>query len=360
MKKILIVKTSSLGDIIHAFPIINYLKQKFPHVQVDWVIEKSFAELIQAHPFIHRVLMIDTKSWRKSFFNKDNWRKINEFRHKLREVEYDVVFDLQSNVKSGIVTGFSKSFCKVGYGWSTSSEKPNGLFTNVKINPPKGLNIRLELLHIVQTYFSDKEAFVDSGQNLNISSEEKEKIETLLAKPLLRNTSLVMICPGSQWENKQLSMKTMLALLQGLLQANSCKFLLVWGSSQEEAKGREIHNAFPNDSFLMERLTLPVLQNLMSRMDLVVAMDSLPLHLAGTTMTPTFSLFGASSAHKYMPIGSHHHFFQGECPYGRTFEKRCPILRTCATGSCIKDMNIEIVKENLIAVLKKYNKKSHS
>jgi heptosyltransferase-1 len=63
--------------------------------------------------------------------------------------------------------------------------------------------------------------------------------------------------------------------------------------------------------------------------------------LAGSTSTPTYSIFGASSAQKYKPIGTCHKAFQGECPYGKTFEKRCDILRTCKTGACIKQLQGE-------------------
>ena len=79
----------------------------------------------------------------------------------------------------------------------------------------------------------------------------------------------------------------------------------------------------------------------MASVDMVIAMDSLPLHLAGTTETPTFSIFGASSANKYKPKGKKHLAFQGTCPYKRTFERRCPVLRTCSTGACIRDLHGE-------------------
>ena len=67
-------------------------------------------------------------------------------------------------------------------------------------------------------------------------------------------------------------------------------------------------------------------------------MDSLPLHLAGTSGTATFSVFGASSAQKYKPLGIAHQAVQGVCPYGKVFERRCPVLRTCPTGLCIKSI----------------------
>jgi heptosyltransferase-1 len=76
-------------------------------------------------------------------------------------------------------------------------------------------------------------------------------------------------------------------------------------------------------------------------------MDSATLHLCGTTSTPSFSLFGPSSASIYKPLGEHHVAFQGSCPYGRTFVKRCPILRTCKTGACMKDLTAKRIFQDL-------------
>ncbi len=88
-------------------------------------------------------------------------------------------------------------------------------------------------------------------------------------------------------------------------------------------------------------LSLSLLQNWMRSMDLVIAMDSLPLHLAAEANVPTFSVFGPSFAAKYSPMGSKHVSIQGVCPYGQVFAKRCSILRTCKTGACMKNITAE-------------------
>ncbi|SCA63497.1 hypothetical protein SCG7086_AS_00250 [Chlamydiales bacterium SCGC AG-110-P3] len=98
---------------------------------------------------------------------------------------------------------------------------------------------------------------------------------------------------------------------------------------------------------ILPRLSLPVLQAVMNRVRLVIAMDSLPLHLAGTTSTPTFSVFGASSMQKYKPLGGIHHGLQGECPYNVSFEKRCARLRSCKTGACIRSLTGKQVMDAL-------------
>ena len=98
--KILILKTSSLGDIVHVFPTLSYLKKKFPHSQIDWIVEDQFATLLESHPEIHAIYRVHTKAWRKGRLLKKLW----EFRKQVQSQKYDFLFDFQGNVKSGLLS----------------------------------------------------------------------------------------------------------------------------------------------------------------------------------------------------------------------------------------------------------------
>lgn len=333
MKKFLIVKTSSLGDIIQAFPALSYLRSRFPQAQIDWVVEKPFAELVLAHPQVDQVYLIDSKAWRKAPFAAP--KEIIQFRKEIQKTLYDAVFDLQGNVKSGFITSLARSPSKVGFGWKTVHEKANTLFTNQRYNPPEGVNIRDDNLLVVQGYFHDAQPYADTKVLLNIAPAQEQVIRGVMSQI---NGKGVMVCPGSAWPNKQLTKEALGDFLSRLQDYLKCCFVLVWGSQSELQLCQELLAKLPN-SVLSSKLSLPTLQNLMDRMELVVAMDSLPLHLAGTARTKTFSVFGASLASKFKPAGREHLSLQGICPYGRTFEKRCPILRTCKTGACIREFS---------------------
>jgi heptosyltransferase-1 len=178
-----------------------------------------------------------------------------------------------------------------------------------------------------------------TGMCLNLNRHEEEQLRPLLDQLEQMEGLKILVCPGSNWPNKQLSCHTLQTFLQEF--SNACKthFLLVWGSESEKKLVEELFSHFPDCSQVVDRLSLPVLQNLMGHVDLVLSMDSLPLHLAGTTKTPTYSFFGPSLAEKFQPMGDQHHAVQGSCPYGQTFEKRCRVLRTCQTGACMKQMD---------------------
>lgn len=338
MNKILIVKTSALGDIIHTYPVLDYLRKKFPLAQIDWVVEAPFADLVKSHPSVAHVLTIATKNWRKHFFTRKTLNSIKSFRKNLRNEYYDVIFDLQGNIKSGLIVSQARGAVKVGFGRKSVAEWPNMFFMTHRINSSVQNNIRQDYLSLVTTFFHDPLPAEIEGVKLIITPDQQTILDTIMQKNAVREGMVVMVCYGSTWRNKQLTVESLKAFLVLLKDYLNCQFLFIWGSFDEKSVAEELNKEFPLNSQMIEKMNLSMLQNLMEMSDLVVAMDSLPLHLAGTTNTPTFSVFGASSASKYKPLGEKHYAYQGCCPYGRTFIKRCPVLRTCPTGACIRDL----------------------
>lgn len=342
MKKILIVKTSSLGDIIHIYPVLCYLKSKFPNCQIDWIVEKPFAELVKTHPYVSKTILINTGGWRKALISKKTFKEIYSVRQCLRETEYDCVFDLQGNSKSALFTLQARSRHKIGFARPAVFEWPNLLVTNHKFAPPKGFNAREEYMSVVQQYFQESAAYQETPVQLHINQEEECRIQNIIEN---QNRPIVLVCSGSAWRNKQMTEEALTRFLIKVQQHLQCHFLLAWGSKEECDSAMRLKGHFAEYAQLIDRLPLPTLQNLMNRVDLVIAMDSLPLHLAGTTKTATFSIFGASAANKFKPVGNQHFSYQGSCPYGRKFERRCPILRTCPTGACIQGLTGDEVFE---------------
>lgn len=330
MNRILIVKTSAIGDLIQTFPVIDYLHRRFPEAKIHWIAEKNCASLAAAHPYVDEVISIETKKWRKSFWK---YRKeIQAAVQKLKSIEYDLLFDLQGNSKSAFITFCARAKEKVGFAFRSVPEKLNLLVTRKRYNVPLGINVRLRYLQIVQQYFKDDASFLHRGVTLKISLEE----ETLLKEIILDLPKPVyMICFGSHWPNKKLAEKTLLNFLQ---QLSLPYFLFIYGNPEEERVAKDLQAAFPDRSKAVGNLSLPLWQALMTRVDRVIAMDSAALHLCGTTDTPSFSIFGPSSSAIYKPLGPQHLSFQGPCPYNRTFAHRCPRLRTCPTGACMRDL----------------------
>jgi len=345
---ILIVKTSSLGDIIHCFGVVDYLKSRFPDCKIDWVAERPFAPLLEAHPKVDNVFTVASKEWRRSLLLHSTWKAIGQVRREIQKNRYDVVFDLQGNIKSALITKAVHAGEKVGFGKKTVPEWPNLWVTTSQFDYPKGRNIRDDYLHIVRSHFGDKEADLATEElQLKIGDDERMGLERLLRHAAPRKP--VVVCPGSAWPNKQLIDKTLAAFLQKLQQHYHYYYFFVWGSPEEHCRVDKLAHNCGLEGTVANRMSLPALQNMMALSDLVIAMDSLPLHLAGTTKTATFSVFGASSMNKYKPLGKNHYGLQGTCPYGATFDKRCSRLRNCPSGACIRSVSEETLFQHFVA-----------
>lgn len=330
--QILIVKTSSLGDVIQSFPVLTRLKREFPHAQIDWVVEKPFAELLYAHPDVRHVIPLEIRKWKKNLLQAR--AEIKNAIKVLRNMDYDLLIDLQGNIKSGLITRFTRAKEKIGTTFRSAPEWPNAFFLTHRYPQNKQDPIILQYLSMIENHFKLQPNPTSLPLKLTISKEEETWIDDQLVPG-----KKIMVCPGAHWENKKLSLPTWIQFLKNLTEKEPIHFYFVWGSEKERQEGLSLQSQFPKCSTLLPKMTLPVWQRFMTHMDRICTVDSSALHLAATTSVPTSSFFGPSSSSIYKPPGDHHQAFQGACPYGQTFTKRCPVLRTCKTGACVKNIS---------------------
>jgi len=203
-------------------------------------------------------------------------------------------------------------------------------------------NVRARNLHLLLSYFGDEGYASSDPIQFSIPAKEEEKLAEIAASSMAPK---VMICLGSNWKNKRLKEETAIAFLQKVDRELTPTFFFVYGNEREKAESAELASYFPTAQ-LLEKMSLPLWQNVMGAMDLVISVDSAALHLCGTTVTPSFSIFGPSSSLCYKPSGEQHTAFQGRCPYGQQFDKRCKLLRTCETGACIREVSADELFES--------------
>jgi heptosyltransferase I len=100
--RLLIVKTSSMGDVVHATAVVNDIHRQLPNVEIEWLVESAFAAIPQMHPGVHRVLPMAWRKWRKQLFSADTWRAMASLRSDLKRAHFDAVLDLQGLLKSAL------------------------------------------------------------------------------------------------------------------------------------------------------------------------------------------------------------------------------------------------------------------
>ena len=125
MQKILIVRVSSLGDVVHNMPVIADIHRRHPEAQIDWLVEESFVGLVQLVSGVRRAIPVSLRRWRKRLFSLENWREISAFRRALAAEKYDLVIDCQGLIKTawvasmarGPVVGLGNRTDGAGYEW---------------------------------------------------------------------------------------------------------------------------------------------------------------------------------------------------------------------------------------------------
>src|SRR5579872_124123 len=160
---ILIVRTSSLGDIIQTFAVLDYLRIRFPDAEIDWAVEEKFQNVVSKHPYVRKTFPIDMNSLKKGWMRGSAWKGVIQGIRHLRQEKYDFVFDLQGNCKSGVITFISRSKLKVGFGLRSVREWPNILSTQIRFEVSKQMDIRLHYLQLVQKTFNDSSHFKIKG-----------------------------------------------------------------------------------------------------------------------------------------------------------------------------------------------------
>ena len=319
---------------MQTFPVVQYLKTRDPACTVHWVVEEEYAGLVRAHPDVDGVLTVTTRKWRSGRGFKAFALAVKAMRKTL----YDAVFDLQGNTKSGLITALARAKEKVGFAWKVVPEWPNCLVTTRKFSIDQRAPIQRQYLSIPQQFFKDKTAFQPRPVDLILSDVERALFDSIMRG----GTPRVMVAFASRWENKTLAFEAWVDVLQGV----RGPFYFVAGGGKEIEMAKRLAASFPG-SQVLEKLPFPVWQQVMGKMELVIGVDSAALALCGLTEAPTFSFFGPTEASVYKPIGARHRHFQGSCPYGVRFEKRCPKLRTCATGACLRRCSHKILSSEL-------------
>ncbi|MFA5250441.1 MAG: glycosyltransferase family 9 protein [Parachlamydiales bacterium] len=331
--RILIIKTSAIGDILQSFVVVEFIKRHFPRAQIHWAVLEQNAEAVLAHRLIDQVLVFARK-------------KLFSFLFSLRKKpSFDVVFDLQGNLRSALIAWFAKSRQKVGFSWKFIPEKVALLSANRHYAVDTEKNIRQQYLALVQNYFSLFEPIgIFPESSLKLTDLEEQKLAKLEKQHLEKIR--ILVAPFARWPSKCLEPLLLTGFLKKIQEKYDPFFFFLQSSEKEKKQSLALARSFNGSALVLEKLSLPLLQHFMGRMDLVVAMDSGPLHLALATRTPSVGFFGPSRSSIF---GGKDNLlsFEGSCPLFNfklypqlLYKKRCPLLRSCQ-GRCIDAHHVE-------------------
>ena len=322
--KVLIVKTSALGDIIHALPVLDYLHRAMPGVEIDWVVEEPFKEVLEGHPHIARLHTVRTKIWRKHPFASETRRELSALKKEMRERAYDLVLDIQGNLKSGFVSWLSHCDDRVGFARDSVRESINLLFTTRQIP------LRRDDFHVTERYLrlasvpfgKDYRKWNDLSGGIFTSASDNAPAEALMST--LGNGLVFLFHCGTSWQTKMWKEEGWIDLGQRLLATHpESSLLFSWGSDSEREMVLRISRAIGAGARLLQRYSLKELVGLLKKVDLVIAGDTGPLHMAAAVGTPTVSFYRATDGKLNGPRGSNHVIVQSPLPCTKCLLKAC-------------------------------------
>src|SRR5512136_3070641 len=227
---------SALGDIIHALPVLSFLHQVSPGIEVDWVVEEPFREVLEGNRLIAILHKVRTKSWRKAPFAAATRREIAEVKTALRGRNYDIVFDIQGNLKSGLVDRLSGSSTVIGFTADLLQEKVNLLFTTRQIPSRRhDYHVTDQCLRVVSVPFGRDFKGMALTTDISTSAEDDAAAEALLSTLA---DGLVFLCHcGTTWETKFWYDEGWVSLGKSLLALYPDSTLLFsWGNETERDK----------------------------------------------------------------------------------------------------------------------------
>lgn len=128
--RVLIVKTSSMGDVLHTLPALTDAAQAIPGIRFDWVVEEGFAQIPSWHESVERVIPVAIRRWRKAWFSAPIKAERQAFREAVQAVKYDAIIDAQGLVKSAALVTRLAHGVKHGMDWQTAREPLASLFYN--------------------------------------------------------------------------------------------------------------------------------------------------------------------------------------------------------------------------------------
>lgn len=280
--RILLIKTSSLGDVVHNLPVVTDLHAHFPTAEIDWVVEESFADIPRLHPGVRKVIPVAVRRWRRALASASTWREIGQLRETLRGGGYTLAIDSQGLLKSALIARMADTR-RCGYAPGSAREPLASRFYDVRYEVP----IKLHAVERNRRLAALATGSANAGApDYGIAAPPAHGVNEASADPtavLLTATSRDdKLWPEEHW-----------ASLGCELHARGLQCLLPAGNAAERERAARIACRIPGARELPPS-SLGELAGHLRAASLVVGVDTGLVHLSAALGRPTLALFSAS------------------------------------------------------------------
>ena len=307
--KVCVIKTSSMGDVIHTLPALTDAQKAIPSLSIDWVVEENFAEIPRWHSAVNRVIPIALRRWRKSPFSIQTRNEWKNYRTLLQAENYDAVIDAQGLIKSALFATRFAQGVKHGYDRQSIREPLASFFYDKKyaISYQQHAVERIRQLFAQSLGYELPQVQGDYGIARHFLNQTSEKNYVVFIHSTTR--------ADKHWEESEWK-----KLIEKITALSDCEIHLPWGNEQEKARAERLAQAHSN-VIVLPKLTLTELAKQLANAKAVVSVDTGLAHLTAALDKPNITLYGATDPKLIGCYGKNQHYLSANSMKEISFEQ---------------------------------------
>ncbi len=336
-RRILLIKPSSLGDIVHALPVLHGLRVRFPEAHIAWMVASPFIPLVANHPDVDEIIEFDRKKLARWFCQPAAFRAFREFTRQLKAARFDLVIDLQGLFRSGYFTWVTGAKCRVGF---ADARELAPIFYNKRL--PK----RPADEHAVEHNYRVAEALgftrVKPTIDLAITDDERSRAQSILdGIELPKGTAFAAILPSARWETKQWLPERFSELIDRISREQGMQSVIMGAPDERELCAKIANRCTTSPVDISGTTNLRELAAIIEKAAVVVCHDSGPMHLAAALDRPMVSIIGPTNPLRTGPYGHQDSVVRRDLDCSPCYLKRHSQCRN--DHSCMKGLEVETV-----------------
>ncbi|MET3105321.1 heptosyltransferase-1 [Oxalobacteraceae bacterium GrIS 2.11] len=285
--KVLLIRVSSLGDVLHNMPIVGDILRHFPEAQIDWVVEENFVELVKLNPHVRKVIPFALRRWRKSLLSAATRAEIKTFKKWLQAETYDVILDTQGLLKTGVIMGLANGGAKVGLANGTEGsgyEPISRIFHSLSVPVDSRTHAVLR-----GRLVASRALGYDIGETQPEFGLLAPASETMTWLP---EHDYAVFFHGTAGVHKKWPAHDWITIGK-YLQQHQLPVLLAWGNSTEFLEAEQLAAHIPG-AVVLPKLSMLEAVALAQRAALVVGVDTGLTHISAAYGRPTVEIYSAS------------------------------------------------------------------
>jgi lipopolysaccharide heptosyltransferase I len=325
-EKILIIKPSALGDIVHTLPFLAAVRTRFPATEIHWVVARGLHTFLEGHPMINRLWILDKERWKQFSHFREIIQEVNNFRKALANERFDISIDLSGLLRSGLITFAAGARYKLGF---SDSNEGSPLFYTHKIEGGRQI-------HAIDRYLK-----LAALMGCDTSQVSHPLPPYPSDSPLLSSLPdrFCVIAPSAgkeanRWPADHFGKLAASLPLPSVIISNKADAGVV-AEVVAASNGMAIN--------LAGKTGLKELVALIARARFFISNDTGPMHIAAALGIPVFAIFGPANPIRTGPYGTIHTVIQEQLGCIPCYRRK-----PCTHWSCMKNMSVEKVRQKIL------------